>query len=145
MKALLYTITFCCLLSCSNESIQLDFIEGHWKVDEKEQYEVWEKSKNNTFSGYAYTLVDHKKVISETLKIKPIFNHWVLEATVLKQNSGQTVSFVLNTEVDSILSFENLNHDFPKKIQYLKQSNNQIKVSVLGENNKGFSYIQVKQ
>jgi len=84
-------------------------------------------------------------ISSRCKKLLINLNHWVLEATVLKQNSGQTVSFVLNTEVDSILSFENLNHDFPKKIQYLKQSNNQIKVSVLGENNKGFSYIQVKQ
>lgn len=79
------------------------------------------------------------------MAIKKIGDQFVFEATVPDQNDGKTIQFILNTEVDTLYSFENDNHDFPKKIQYKKMGTNQLKVNVLGAEESGFSYIQIKQ
>ena len=66
-------------------------------------------------------------------------------ATVPDQNEGRTIQFTLNTEIKSYFSFENEKHDFPKKIQYKKITDDEIEITVLGDNGKGFSYTQLKQ
>jgi hypothetical protein len=133
------------LTACSNNKIsELDFMVGTWKMENKEQYEVWEKSYNNELAGYSYRIKNDQKSITETLSIKLIGDQIVYEATVPDQNEGKTIGFTLNDEMQTYLSFENLQHDFPKKIQYKKISENEIEVTVLGDAGKGFSYTQFK-
>jgi hypothetical protein len=146
MKLLIPSIVLFILLSCSKNDIsELDFIIGTWKMEGKEQYEIWEKSKYNEINGYSYKLDDGKKTVTETLSIKKIGNQIIYEATVPTQNKGKTVQFTLNRDNKSCFSFENMEHDFPKKIQYKIISINEIEVSVLGNNSEGFSFTQVKQ
>lgn len=64
---------------------------------------------------------------------------------MLNQNNAQPIAFVLNNEVKNKISFENLTHDLPKKIQYTKLDETTLFVEVLGENDKGFSYKMMKQ
>jgi len=131
--------------SCTeNKTSQLDFLVGTWKMDGKEQYEFWEKNQKGGLVGNSYKLVNNEKSISETLRIKSVGNQVIFGATVFNQNDGETIEFILNPDHNEYLSFENLNHDFPKKIQYKRISADSIKVSVLGENDEGFSYIQIK-
>jgi len=144
------TLSIICLLflfvSCNeNKTSQLDFLIGTWKMEGKEQYEFWKKNQKEELVGNSYKLVNNEKIISETLRIKSVGKQLVYEATVHNQNDGETVEFILNPNNNKYLSFENVNHDFPKKIQYKKISADRIEVSVLGENDKGFSYIQIKQ
>jgi len=139
-----------CLLflfvSCNeSKTSRVDFLVGTWKMEGKEQYEYWEKNQKNGLVGNSYKLVDNQKSISETLRIKSVRNQLIYGATVPNQNDGKTIEFILNPDNSEYLSFENANHDFPKKIQYKKISADSIKVSVLGENDEGFSYIQIKQ
>jgi len=146
MRVLVSTLVLFLSISCGDvESHELDFLIGTWKRENKEQFEVWEKNKLLELNGYSYRIESNQKTITETLVIKKIEDQIVFEATVPSQNEGRTVQFVLNTEADSIFSFENDKHDFPKKIQYKKINDNQIKVSVLGEDDSGFSYIQIRQ
>lgn len=56
-----------------------------------------------------------QKKITETLKIERENNIWVYTATVLNQNDGKGIRFTLNEYIDSMYSFENSAHDFPKK------------------------------
>lgn len=146
MKMLFTTCLLLFWVSCKENKIsQLDFLVGTWKVEGKEQYEFWEKTSNGELVGDSYELVNNEKDISETLSIKSIDNQLIYSATVLNQNDGETIEFILNLENSECLSFENENHDFPKKIQYKKISADSIKVNVLGENDQGFSYFQIKQ
>jgi hypothetical protein len=114
-------------------------------MEGKEQYEVWEKNKNNELIGHSYKLNNNQKTISETLLIKKTGNQIIYEATVPDQNEGKTIQFILNADIKSYLSFENDKHDFPKKIQYKKINDDEIEVTVSGEKGKGFSYTQLKQ
>lgn len=118
---------------------------GTWKMEGKEQYEVWESSQNNGLIGYSYKLNDNQKTITETLTVKIIENNIIYEATVPNQNEGKTIPFTLNNEIKEYLSFENITHDFPKKIQYKRLNDDVIEVTVIGDQGKGFSYKQQKQ
>lgn len=132
--------------SCKeNKASPLDFLVGTWKMEGKEQYEFWVKNQKNELVGNSYKLVKNEKCISETLLIKSDGNQLIYGATVLNQNDAKTIEFILNPDNSEYFSFENTNHDFPKKIQYKRISMDSIQVNVLGENYKGFSYIQIKQ
>lgn len=132
-------------ISCSENKLnRLDFLVGTWKNSEKGLYEVWEMDENNTLKGYSYTLKNNEKVISEFLRIYKLENNTVYEAKVINQNEGEAISFTLNEKIKSTLSFENNNHDFPKKIQYKRIDNNKIEVKVLGDNEQGYSYFYVR-
>lgn len=136
----------CTVHSCSNVATKdLDLFIGTWKVEGKAQYEVWEKISSNAYKGYAYRLNNNEKSITETLSIKVDNNDVIFEATVPDQNEGRTVQFLLNTDNDSCFSFENEDHDFPKKIQYKKINDGQMEVRVLGDNDEGFSYMLYKE
>lgn len=82
--------------------------------------------------------------VSEYLEIKKHDNHIVYTASVVNQNQGKAIDFKL-TKTDSTFTFENPNHDFPKKIVYQKLSDTEIFVQVSDENNKGFLYKMTRQ
>ena len=146
MKALTSICILCLLIACSeNKLSRVDFIIGTWKMEGKEQYENWELSNNKELIGYSYTFKDSQKIITETLSIKIYENTVIFEATVPDQNEGKTIPFTLNNEIKDYLSFENTDHDFPKKIQYKIINENEIEVTVLGDEGEGFSYKQLKQ
>jgi len=133
-------------ISCVNHSMDsIDFLIGTWQIESRDQYETWAKDRNNALIGYSYEVRENQEIILETLAIKMIDNQMVYEATVPDQNEGQSIHFTLNPDLGSCFSFENIHHDFPKKIQYHKLSDNEIKIIVLGEEGKGFSYKLIRQ
>lgn len=86
MRILWSICLLCFLTACSeNEKLKFDFLVGTWKMEGKEQYEVWEKNKNNEYIGHSYNLNNGQKMINETLCIKKINDQFVYEATVPDQ------------------------------------------------------------
>ena len=122
----------------------IDFLEGLWKVDGSESYEVWERVGDDHLEEKAYKVKGGKQHIAEKLEIKKDNNGYVYYATVFAQNDGETIAFRQNNEVEDTLSFENPDHDFPKKIIYQRVTDDQLFVQVLGEGNKGFSFEMTK-
>lgn len=116
------------------------FLEGTWKVENKETYETWKRGEGNTLKGNSYKIKEGKKIITEELLIKSLNNSMVYQARVLDQNNAQVIDFVWNKDVKDKYSFENLSHDFPKKVQYTKLNDSTLFVEVLGENDKGFFF-----
>jgi len=128
------------LCSAQSNLDQLEFLIGTWKVEGKQNYESWEKVSDIEFKGKGYRIRDGITTIFETLEIKVNDNNILYIATVPDQNEGKSVPFTLNTSIEDLFSFENPEHDFPKKIQYRVIDAQRIKVNVLGENDKGFSF-----
>ncbi|BAX79015.1 hypothetical protein ALGA_0625 [Labilibaculum antarcticum] len=106
---------------------------------------MWERVGSSELTGFAYKLVDGQKNITETLRIKIEGGSIVYQATVPDQNEGVSVSFVLNESDNSCFSFENKKHDFPKKNQYKKVTKTKLEIQVLGDQDKGFSFVQKKE
>lgn len=146
-KLLLMTLISIVFNSCAGQENlnDLNFMIGTWKIENKETYESWEKINDSKFEGESYKIIQGQKQTIETLSIKVKENKIIYEATVPNQNNGKAISFELNTTNKEIISFENLNHDFPKRIQYKVINDSKILVNVFGNNNQGFSYYQVKQ
>ena len=135
----------CLLISCEQQSSsRVNILEGSWKMEGQEQYEVWERDPANELRGSSYLLKDSQRIPLETLTIKFLGQDTVLEATVPNQNEGRTIAFTLNSEIGDRLSFENPAHDFPQKIQYRPISVNEMEVIVTGAGDRGFSYRQKK-
>lgn len=122
----------------------LSFLEGNWKVENKETYEAWNIVSENHLKGESYKIKNGSKEISEYLEIMPSKNKIIYTATVLNQNDGKGVNFKLKKIDKNTYSFENPNHDFPQKIIYKKIKDNEIFVQVLGKDDKGFSYKMAK-
>jgi hypothetical protein len=133
--------------SCSAQKdlTDLNFLLGTWKVENKDTFETWKKISDKEFVGESYKKLNGEKRITETLSIKIVNDKVVYEATVPNQNNGETISFTLNSKIEDRVSFENLSHDFPKKIQYQKTTETKVLVNVFGEDDKGFSYTIIKQ
>lgn len=150
MKSNLFFSTILCVLfnySCSSQSYisELNNLEGIWKVENKDTYETWKKDSKTSFSGSSYKLVNNEKKVTETLALNENDGKVVYQATVLNQNQGSTILFTLNTENKELFSFENLAHDFPKKIQYKVITKDKLLVNVFGDNDEGFSYYLIRQ
>lgn len=148
MKTIIGFLT--CMLLCNtlpNQTIkELHFLNGTWKVEHKENYETWKINKDDhSLEGSSFKIRDNTKRIDEHLHLKAVDGKIIYTATVLNQNNGQPVDFTLNTAVTDKFSFENMAHDFPKKIQYTKLNDSTLFIAVLGDNNKGFSYRMIKQ
>ncbi len=147
MKTILILFSFIITLSsCGQSNLKsASFLEGIWKVENRDQYEVWNKTETDILEGYVYKIKDNKKITTETLSISIINRETVYKATLPNQNEGATIPFTLNKTIKDSLSFENFTHDFPKRIIYKKLNVQEIQVYVLGENNQGFNYKMVKQ
>ena len=66
-------------------------------------------------------------------------------ATVPTQNQAKTISFILNPKVKECFSFENMDHDFPKKIQYHKINAKKVQAVLIGERDEEVRYFMIKQ
>lgn len=132
--------------SCSAQTNfeKLEVLLGTWQVEGKQTFEVWNANSKNEFKGTSYKMKNNSKHITETLLITQNDKDIVYEATVPNQNQGKGISFTLNTKESDKFSFENLEHDFPKKIQYQVISKYKLFVQVLGDNDQGFSYYLIK-
>lgn len=147
MKTIISTCFFLALFSFikADSLNELYFLEGTWKTENKETYETWEKAADGTLEGQGYKIKDGQKLVTEYLRINLIDGKATYQARVPNQNNNRTIAFVLNTDVKDKFSFENLSHDFPRKIQYKPIDARTIQVSVLGEGEKGFGYRILKQ
>lgn len=121
-----------------------NFLQGTWKIENKETYEHWNKINDTTLKGFSYSMENGQMIISEYLDILQNKNEVIYTATVLNQNEGKGINFKL-TKNDSTFTFENPKHDFPKKIVYQKLSETEVSVKVSDGKQKGFAYKMMKQ
>ncbi|TAF34665.1 MAG: hypothetical protein EAZ57_02810 [Cytophagales bacterium] len=116
------------------------FLIGTWKVENKENYERWDKLNTNTLKGVSYELKNNALEIWEYLDLQFIKKKLVYSATVLSQNQGKKVDFELVKQENDCWVFENLKHDFPKRIVYQRLSDNELLVEISDGNTKKISY-----
>lgn len=119
------------------------FLEGTWKIENDDMYERWDKLNDHSMKGFSYKVVNGQMIVSEYLDIKRESDKTIYTAAVLNQNQGKGIEFVL-TRTDSTYTFENPDHDFPRKIVYQKLSDKEISVRISGENREGFAYKMIR-
>jgi len=129
-KILIYTF-FMLALTATTASSQTfpDFLKGTWKLNNEETFEHWDLVNNNLLKGFSYQIKEGKITVTEYVEINKNDSIIIYTATVLNQNQGIGIDFIL-VKSNGVYSFENPNHDFPKFIRYQPISENKIKVTV---------------
>ena len=138
MKYLIILVSLFVSNHLASQEISLSFMEV---------YEAWKPSDTNILTGEAYTVKENgSKKIAERLAIRKVKKDIVYSAMVPNQNAGKAIDFVLNQIDENTYSFENPNHDFPKKIIYKKVSDSEMFVVVQGKDvTEAFNYTLLKQ
>lgn len=142
-----YILAFLILLTnhpAIAKSVIPAFLEGTWKMENKESYEHWDILNDHALKGFSYKIKDGQMHISEYLDIATNGNKVTYTATVIKQNQGEAIDFELS-RADSIFVFTNPDHDFPKEIVYQRLSDSEMYVKVSDGDQKGFSYKMLRQ
>ena len=138
MKTILIATLLFCLGAAQPLFSQVSFpsfLEGTWKVDNKEEYEQWDRINEHELKGLSYALKNGQKIVSEYLKLTKIKDKIIYTALVIGQNNGKEVNFELNYR-DSTYSFVNEAHDFPNYIRYTRVATNRLHIAVEGKSGK---------
>jgi hypothetical protein len=103
---------------------KLEWLSGQWEgiMGSGLYHEEWAISESNELTGRAYLIKGGELTDNEKLKIHTIENEVYYTADV--SHNPEPVSFKLTECSDTIFIFENLLHDFPKKITYEKINEN---------------------
>lgn len=139
---LIFFFLFLFQISFSQNDL-FDFLQGTWKMENEEIYEHWDKMNDNSMKGVSYAIEDGQTVIFEYLDLLRDNDIVVYIATVVGDNSGLGIAFTM-TRSDSVFSFENQQHDFPKIITYKKESDKEIHVKISDGQNKEVSWVMKK-
>lgn len=141
--------TYLLLLVSSLAFAQADlpfFLEGTWKMENEDSYEHWDRLNGQSLKGVSYQLNNGQMTVSEYMDILATKKRKVVyAATVVKQNGGKRVEFRLRKSGEAYV-FENLQHDFPKRIAYQRLNDALVQVTLSGGDGKqSLSYKLVKQ
>lgn len=125
-------VSLIALIGCSAQP-NFDILCGKWKQGTEKDYfaENWTCDKNGA-SGHSFEIQNGDTVFSENFNIKEIDGEWILYIQAFGQNGDAYIPFFLKTWEDSTLNFENLQHDFPKRITYKSNGANMLNAKVDG-------------
>ena len=142
MKKLMFFIIICFVNSCNKASLtesknQFSWLAGKWKKISKNMnkitYESWRADrKTGDLLGKGFVIVNSDTVFSERLRILENKGEYFYSAKI-NQNKDAVLFKIKEYNSNSLLS-ENLEHDFPKRIEY-KLSNDTL-IAVISDDNK---------
>ena len=129
MKLIIFSLLVLTLCFCSPKTKtinELDWLIGTRSTEQNGQiiYESWVKTNDQLLSGKSFFVENNDTNILETIEIKIIDNETFYCPAVSNQNEGKAIEFKLTSDNPNKLIFENPDHDFPKKIVYIKEGNN---------------------
>lgn len=122
-----------------------NILEGTWKMEDKDNYEHWDILNDNSMQGMGYSLKNGKMRVSEYLQIALRGDTFAYTATVVRQNQGKHIDFLLRSSSDSVFVFENPMHDFPKRITYNLLTHDKIRVEISDGDKKVYSLTFLRQ
>ena len=121
--------------SCSHKENmkQCEWILGKWSftTDRGTFYESWTKQDITHFKGVGCFIIKGDTVFKEDLLLENKNGGIFYIPTIGNQNQGKPVEFML-IAMGKELIFENLSHDFPKRIVYHYHDDDHITVTLTG-------------
>jgi len=114
---------------------KLQPIVGTWlnKRTRGDIYETWTRKGEKEFAGMSYTLANGDTTPLEKVRLYMQARQIVYAPVAVGQNQDKEVLFKLKTIEGSRFVFENLEHDFPKRIVYDFRSNDSLYAHIEGQ------------
>lgn len=122
----------------------LEALVGKWEDVNRENrfYEEWEKVGERHLKGTGYVLsgdsMQSDTVFIEQLEILPENGSLFYVVSLSGSQTSENVRFEMTSNSKGVITFENPQHDFPKKISYKLMSNVQMEVYLNGVENGEF-------
>ena len=147
-KCLVFTaVLSLSLLCCTNggkqkdnphDSTKYQIIErSHWLIGDWQSksakgilIETWHQLNDSTLAGKSYFMSGADTLSLENIRLEQRMDKLFYIPTVKDQNMGQAVHFTMTRMTDSLMIFENPEHDFPQKISYSKVGNDSLMAEV---------------
>jgi hypothetical protein len=131
---------------------QLSWLLGKWQMEIPDGIvtEEWQKPSDTQWQGISYLITTSGDTpFYENIKLNYSNDTLYYLPTIIGQNNDREVSFTEKSLSDSIIVFENLQHDFPQRIIYKRLSDTSIVASVEGTQNgqqrkEEFAYVRGK-
>ena len=102
--------------------------------------ESWQKLDDSTFTGISYYLTSNKDTVhKETIELMQNNNFLIYSATIKGENRDEPTRYQLTENADSLLVFENLKNNYPKKIRYQLNFDNSSLITISGKQNEKVS------
>lgn len=131
MKQITILTSISLLVIACNQKPNVTIADLEWLIgtrssqqDQMLIYESWSKTSDELLTGKSYYTENGDTVLLETIEIKQLDGELFYCPAVSNQNGGQAIEFKLTSKNPNHLIFENPEHDFPKKIVYIKEGNN---------------------
>jgi Domain of unknown function (DUF6265) len=137
-------VLFLFLLACKTTSSlsEINWFLGKWQVNESNSFEEWIQIDSLLYRGKGYKIRKNDTLITETIDIVQKGKEIFYIPSVTDQNDGKPVDFQLVSKKAEKVIFENKNHDFPQRIIYTKNGNDQIDARIEGIKQGFFSEIK---
>lgn len=128
----------------AKERIQT-FLEGTWEIENEGliSYEHWDILSDSLMNGIMYQIQKKAIIVIEYLTLHNTKNQTTLIAFVKNQNKGREIEFRLVESTNSWI-FQNLQHDFPKQIEYNPINNQAVRVTISDARTNEITYIMRK-
>ncbi|MBC7749096.1 MAG: hypothetical protein H7Z76_11080 [Methylotenera sp.] len=111
-----------------------NWLLGNWesKSVEGNLTESWKKANDSTFQATSYFIKEKDTLHFETIILEQKGEKVTYYATVQGQNEDKPIAFKLKTAAEKELLFENLQHDYPQKINYTPITADSLVVKISG-------------
>jgi hypothetical protein len=126
---------------------QFSWLVGNWKLEKEEAYEKWEVVNDTTLGGigYHFKVEEHDKdetdiIFDESIRLISRGDKFYYIPAPRNQNGGKEVEFEIVSFTKNSFTAENLKHDFPNRIVYKLEGDNQLHAYIEGKNKKRIDF-----
>ena len=115
--------------------VDLGWMAGHWcsEKDGERIDEVWLPAVDGSLHGLSRTVAGAKVASFEFLRIEVVDGTPTFHA---QPNGASATAFALVEQTERSVSFENLAHDFPQRIEY-RADGEQLQAQISGPGSQG--------
>lgn len=118
-----------------NEKIKsAQWLLGKWesKTEDGILEETWNKANDSTFLATSSFIKGKDTLHFESIQLQQKGEQLLYNATIKGQNEDKAIAFLLTSETEKELVFENSKNDYPKKISYSPISKTSLKLVISG-------------
>ncbi len=111
---------------------------GNWELKDSlgTLSESWQTLDDSTFVGQSLFITPKNDTVhQETIELMQKDEFLIYTAAVKGENRDEPIPFQMTESTDSLLVFENPKHNYPKKIRYQRNVNENMLVIISGTQN----------
>lgn len=147
MKHLFILFLLSIILSCHNgnensinDLSQFDWLVGEWmdSTSDGKMIEIWNQIDDTSFVGSSIYMAGIDTIFYEEISLRMKNGKIFYIPSIQSQNDGKPVYFALTSTSKGEFTFENNEHDFPKKIVYTNPHKDSLIAYVEGPTANGY-------